>query len=57
MDEFAQSCGATASVALFHSLDNPASSFFSGDQLALTVAHCGSAFLSLGKFQHSDACR
>ncbi|KAF8898867.1 phosphatase 2C-like domain-containing protein [Infundibulicybe gibba] len=40
-DEIAQSCGATASVAIFHSLDSPATPFFSADSLALTVAHCG----------------
>ncbi|KZP16861.1 protein serine/threonine phosphatase 2C [Athelia psychrophila] len=37
----AKACGATSSVAIFHSLDAPASPFFSCQKLALTVAHCG----------------
>ncbi|KAJ6604536.1 phosphatase 2C-like domain-containing protein [Mycena vulgaris] len=40
-DNMAQSCGATASVAILHSLDSPATPFFSSRKLALTVAHCG----------------
>ncbi|KDR85317.1 hypothetical protein GALMADRAFT_234115 [Galerina marginata CBS 339.88] len=40
-DNSAQSCGATASVAILQSLDAPATPFFSADKLALTVAHCG----------------
>ncbi|KAG6832307.1 hypothetical protein H0H92_003540 [Tricholoma furcatifolium] len=40
-DSVSQSCGATASVALLHSLDAPATPFFAADRLALTVAHCG----------------
>ncbi|PFH54778.1 hypothetical protein AMATHDRAFT_134564 [Amanita thiersii Skay4041] len=40
-DEMAQSCGATASVAILHSLDAPATPFFASKQLSLTVAHCG----------------
>ncbi|KAF8349779.1 phosphatase 2C-like domain-containing protein [Amanita rubescens] len=40
-DEMAQSCGATASVVILHSLDAPATPFFSAKTLALTVAHCG----------------
>ncbi|KAF8807704.1 protein serine/threonine phosphatase 2C [Phlegmacium glaucopus] len=40
-DDTAQSCGATASVAILHSLDSPATPFFSAQKLALTVAHCG----------------
>ncbi|KAJ6621618.1 phosphatase 2C-like domain-containing protein [Mycena sp. CBHHK59/15] len=40
-DQMAQSCGATASVAILHSLDSPATPFFSSQKLALTVAHCG----------------
>ncbi|KAJ7071141.1 phosphatase 2C-like domain-containing protein [Mycena amicta] len=40
-DGSAQSCGATASVAILHPLDSPASPFFSSRKLALTVAHCG----------------
>lgn len=34
-------CGATASVALLHSLDVPAAPFFSAQQIAVTVAHVG----------------
>ncbi|KAF9455035.1 protein serine/threonine phosphatase 2C [Macrolepiota fuliginosa MF-IS2] len=41
MDDTAECCGATASVALFHSLDAPSTTFFSADKLSLTVAHCG----------------
>ncbi|KIM47897.1 hypothetical protein M413DRAFT_439591, partial [Hebeloma cylindrosporum] len=40
-DSVAQLCGATASVAIFQSLDAPATPFFSAQKLALTVAHCG----------------
>jgi len=40
-DKVSQTCGATASVALLHSLDAPATPFFSAETLALTVAHCG----------------
>lgn len=40
-DNVAQTCGATASVAIVHSLDAPATPFFSAKKLALTVAHCG----------------
>ncbi|KAG7099115.1 hypothetical protein E1B28_000988 [Marasmius oreades] len=40
-DPIAQDSGATASVVLLHSLDAPASPFFSADRVALTVAHCG----------------
>jgi len=40
-DSMAQSCGATASVTILHSLDSPATPFFSSKKLALTVAHCG----------------
>ncbi|KAJ7786192.1 phosphatase 2C-like domain-containing protein [Mycena metata] len=40
-DTGAQSCGATASVAILHSLDSPATPFFSSNKVALTVAHCG----------------
>ncbi|KIL71812.1 hypothetical protein M378DRAFT_115364 [Amanita muscaria Koide BX008] len=40
-DKMAQMCGATASVVILHSLDAPASAFFSANKLSLTVAHCG----------------
>ncbi|KAF7784599.1 hypothetical protein Agabi119p4_764 [Agaricus bisporus var. burnettii] len=40
-DDTAEACGATASVAIFHSLDHPSTTFFSADELSLTVAHCG----------------
>jgi protein phosphatase PTC6 len=36
-------CGATASVALFHSLDSPAQPFYASRKLALTMAHVGYA--------------
>lgn len=36
-----EKCGATASVLLLHSLESPASPFFSSQTLSLTVAHCG----------------
>ncbi|KAJ7932515.1 phosphatase 2C-like domain-containing protein [Mycena leptocephala] len=35
-DSGAQSCGATASVAILHSLDSPATPFFSSQKLSLT---------------------
>ncbi|KAJ7275160.1 phosphatase 2C-like domain-containing protein [Mycena haematopus] len=35
-DSMAQSCGATASVTILHSLDSPATPFFSSEKLALT---------------------
>ncbi|KAJ7225633.1 protein serine/threonine phosphatase 2C [Mycena pura] len=35
-DSMAQSCGATASVAILHPLDSPATPFFSAQRLALT---------------------
>ena len=37
----AKTCGATASVALLHSLDVPYRPFFASELLALTVAHIG----------------
>ena len=37
----AADCGATASVAIIHSLDMPESPFYSADWLSITVAHCG----------------
>jgi len=40
-DKDAKQCGATASVIILHSLDSPATVFFSSKKLALTVAHCG----------------
>ncbi|KAG6818034.1 hypothetical protein H0H87_009189 [Tephrocybe sp. NHM501043] len=40
-DPVSQSCGATASIALLHSLDAPATPFFAAQKLSLTVAHCG----------------
>lgn len=41
VSEVAQSCGATASVALLQSLDATATAPFSAKTVALTVAHCG----------------
>lgn len=41
IDDSAECCGATSSVAIFHSLDAPSTTFFSADKLSLTVAHCG----------------
>ncbi|RDB28370.1 Protein phosphatase 2C 4 [Hypsizygus marmoreus] len=40
-DVVSQTCGATASVAILHSLDAPATPFFSAQKLSLTVAHVG----------------
>ncbi|KAL5534436.1 hypothetical protein ACEPAG_898 [Sanghuangporus baumii] len=37
----AKTCGATASIALLHSLDVPATPFFASQTVALTVAHVG----------------
>ncbi|QRV90693.1 protein phosphatase 2C [Ceratobasidium sp. AG-Ba] len=36
-----EKCGATSSVLLLHSLESPASAFFSSQNLCITVAHCG----------------
>ncbi|GJJ08791.1 hypothetical protein Clacol_003010 [Clathrus columnatus] len=33
--------GSTASVALFHTLDNPPKPFYTAESISLTVAHCG----------------
>ncbi|KAI0931899.1 hypothetical protein AcW1_000824 [Taiwanofungus camphoratus] len=41
IEKTAKECGATASVVLLHSLDNPATPFFTSSQIALTVAHVG----------------
>ncbi|KZT30676.1 protein serine/threonine phosphatase 2C [Neolentinus lepideus HHB14362 ss-1] len=41
MDPEAKKSGATASVAILHSLDVPATPFFASERVALTVAHCG----------------
>lgn len=52
----AKVCGATASVAILHSIDNPARPFFASHKLVLTVAHCGDARVLLcstdGGFVH-----
>ncbi|KAL0951351.1 hypothetical protein HGRIS_008055 [Hohenbuehelia grisea] len=40
-DPVAQKCGATASVAILHTLDDPPVPFFAAEQVALTVAHVG----------------
>ncbi|KAA1468275.1 protein serine/threonine phosphatase 2C [Dentipellis sp. KUC8613] len=37
----ARTCGATASVALLHSLDSPSTPFFASQRIALTIAHVG----------------
>ena len=39
--EESQRCGATATVALMHSLDEPAQAYWSADKLNLTIAHLG----------------
>ncbi|PCH33846.1 protein serine/threonine phosphatase 2C [Wolfiporia cocos MD-104 SS10] len=41
IEQAAQVCGATASIVLLQSLDNPVNPFFAATQLALTVAHVG----------------
>ncbi|KAJ3558530.1 hypothetical protein NM688_g870 [Phlebia brevispora] len=41
IEKAAKECGATASVVLLHSLDNPAAPFLASHKLALTVAHVG----------------
>ena len=48
VDGIAETCGATASVALMHSLDSPATPFFASKKLSLTVAHCGCASFASG---------
>lgn len=47
----AKTCGATASVALMHSLDVPAKPFFASDTLGLTVAHVGYGNITLTLYQ------
>ncbi|KAJ3515286.1 hypothetical protein NLJ89_g1864 [Agrocybe chaxingu] len=49
-DPVAQTCGATASVAILHSLDAPSSPFYCAKQLSLTVAHCGSVTLHFAAY-------
>ena len=41
LESSAQECGATASVALLHSVDDPSLPFFASRRVALTVAHVG----------------
>ncbi|KAF8922702.1 phosphatase 2C-like domain-containing protein [Mucidula mucida] len=53
IDEVAQNCGATASVALIQSLDAPARPFFASEKVALTVAHCGDTRILLGSIDGS----
>lgn len=55
-EEATQTCGATASVALLHSLDAPATPFFSAKKLALTVAHCGDTRVMLCPVKGGKAC-
>lgn len=45
IEQDAKACGATASVAILQSLDAPAMPFFASKRVALTVAHCGWAYL------------
>ncbi|KAJ6509421.1 phosphatase 2C-like domain-containing protein [Mycena vitilis] len=60
-DGMAQSCGATASVAILHSLDAPATPFFSSQKLALTdtrVLLCstdGGKVCPMTENHHADA--
>ncbi|KAF8634444.1 hypothetical protein AX15_000893 [Amanita polypyramis BW_CC] len=55
-DEMAQACGATASVAILHSLDAPATPFFAAKTLALTVAHCGDTRVLLCSTNGGHVC-
>lgn len=41
IEKTAKECGATASVVLLQTLDNPVRPFFTSEKLALTVAHVG----------------
>ena len=43
LDAAAQECGATASVVLLQTLDNPSTPFFASDKVSLTVVHVGYA--------------
>ncbi|KAJ7357250.1 phosphatase 2C-like domain-containing protein [Mycena albidolilacea] len=60
-DSMAQSCGATASVTILHSLDSPATPFFSSKKLALTdtrVLLCstdGGKVCAMTENHHADA--
>ena len=42
----AKRCGSTASVALIHSLDEPAQPFWAAKRLSITVGHCGYVVLT-----------
>lgn len=46
--------GSTASVALFQSLDTPATAFFAADMVAMTVAHCGCGLVYLFILGHAE---
>ena len=39
--EKAQRCGSTASIALLHSLDEPAQPYWASQKLNLIIGHCG----------------
>ncbi|KZT05883.1 protein serine/threonine phosphatase 2C [Laetiporus sulphureus 93-53] len=54
IEEAAQDCGATASVVLLQSLDNPVNPFFSSERLALTVAHVGDTRVLLSKTDNGE---
>lgn len=41
MADKAQRCGSTASIALLHSLDEPAQPYWSSRKLNLIIGHCG----------------
>ncbi|TFK56977.1 protein serine/threonine phosphatase 2C [Heliocybe sulcata] len=47
MDSDAKKSGATASAAILHSLDSPATPFFASERIALTVAHVGDTLVLL----------
>ncbi|KIP12483.1 hypothetical protein PHLGIDRAFT_498487 [Phlebiopsis gigantea 11061_1 CR5-6] len=52
IERAAKECGATASVVLLHSLDNPPLPFFTAEKLALTVAHVGDTRVILTHVNH-----
>jgi protein phosphatase PTC6 len=49
-----EKCGATSSILLLHSLESPATPFFSSHNLCITVAHCGYVSMFFLQFVQSN---
>ncbi|OSX67370.1 hypothetical protein POSPLADRAFT_1176162 [Postia placenta MAD-698-R-SB12] len=54
IEQAAHTCGATASVVLLQSLDDPSHPFFISRKLALTVAHVGDTRVILSKTENGE---